>query len=95
VHQRFAARTHQNPLCNSQIPPDAKTQVLRNLSRRAFCGIRTGPTRELKIVRERFTTRVHRTVLRDPQIPPDAKTQVRRNMSRHGFCGIRIGLTDA
>jgi hypothetical protein len=28
-----------------QIAPDAKTQVKCNVSRRAFCGIRTGPTR--------------------------------------------------
>jgi hypothetical protein len=35
----------QNALRAPQISPDAKTQVRRNISRHAFCRIRTGPTR--------------------------------------------------
>jgi hypothetical protein len=44
VHQYFAAQTHQIALSDPQIPPDAKTQVQRNVSRCTFYGNHTGPT---------------------------------------------------
>jgi hypothetical protein len=85
VRRHFQARTHQNALRDPQLPPDAKTQVRHNVSRRGFCVICTGPTRVQKIVRRCFTPRRHRNALRDPQKPPDAKTQVQRNVSQPGL----------
>jgi hypothetical protein len=32
-------------ICGTQIPPDVKTQVQRNVSQHAFCHIHIGPTR--------------------------------------------------
>jgi hypothetical protein len=55
---------------------DAKTHVWRNMAQRAFCGIRTSPTRACKIVRRRFIPRMHWNALRDPQFTMDAKTKV-------------------
>jgi hypothetical protein len=51
---------HQNALRETHTPPYAKTQAGRNLSRRAFYGIRTNPTRVWKIVRRRFTPQTYR-----------------------------------
>jgi hypothetical protein len=45
VPQHFTPRMQQNALRDPQIPTDAKTQLQRNVSWHAFCGIRTGPTR--------------------------------------------------
>jgi hypothetical protein len=86
---------HRNALHDPHIPTDIKTQVWCKLSRRAFCGIHTGPTRARKIVHIRFTPGTHSNALRDPQIPPNAKTQVWHNVSRHAFSGIHTGLTRA
>jgi hypothetical protein len=44
VRQRFTPRMHQNGLCDPHIALDAKAQVRRKVSRRAFCGNRTEPT---------------------------------------------------
>jgi hypothetical protein len=41
VRRHFAFQKHQKVLCDKQIPPDAKTKVWRNKSRRAFYGNRT------------------------------------------------------
>jgi hypothetical protein len=43
--EHFIPQMHQNVLLDQQIPLDAKTQVQHIVSRRAFCRIRTGPTR--------------------------------------------------
>jgi hypothetical protein len=42
VHLRFMARTHRNALRDPQIPPDANTQVQRNVSRPTFLSIPYG-----------------------------------------------------
>jgi hypothetical protein len=48
-HENYVStfRGPDAPECTTcpQIAPDAKTHVRRNFSRRAFRGIRTGPTR--------------------------------------------------
>jgi hypothetical protein len=44
LHRWSAHRMHQNGLRDPTISVDAKTQVRRNVSQCAFCGIRTGPT---------------------------------------------------
>jgi hypothetical protein len=44
VRRRFMPQTHWNALRDPQIPPDAKTQVRRNVSLHTFYIIRTGPT---------------------------------------------------
>jgi hypothetical protein len=95
VCQRFTPQTHQNALCDPQIPSDAKIQVWCNVSRRAFCGIRTGVTWAWKIVHRRFTAQIHHNALCDPQIPLDAKTQVQRNVLWCAFCGICTSPTRA
>jgi hypothetical protein len=46
----FHAPMHWNEIRDSGIQPDARTQVQRNVSQRAFCRIRTGLTRAWKIV---------------------------------------------
>jgi hypothetical protein len=49
-------------LRDPEIPPDAKTQVQRNVSHHVFYGNRTGPTRAQKIVCRCFVperTRMH------------------------------------
>jgi hypothetical protein len=51
-----------------------KTQVRRNVSRRAFCGNRSGCNRAWKIVRRCLMPQTHQNALYDPQIAPDAKT---------------------
>jgi hypothetical protein len=79
------ARRHRNALHDPQIAPDAKTQVRRKVSQRIFCGIRTGPTQERKIVHRHFASRTHGNALHDSQILPEAKTQVRLNVSHHTF----------
>jgi hypothetical protein len=43
--RHFVARMHRNALHDPHIPPDAETQVQRNVSLRAFYGNRTGLTR--------------------------------------------------
>jgi hypothetical protein len=48
-------RIHRKAQRDPHIPPDAKTQVRRNLSRCAFYGNRTSPTRARKKVFQRFT----------------------------------------
>jgi hypothetical protein len=69
----FRTRTQWNVLRDPQLPPDAKTQVRRNVSRRTFNVNSDGPIRVWKIVRRRFAPRTHRNALRDPQIPLNAK----------------------
>jgi hypothetical protein len=41
-----------------------KTQIQHHVSRRAFCGIHTGPTPTLKIVYRHFMATMHRNALR-------------------------------
>jgi hypothetical protein len=48
VHRRFASWTHRNALRDLSMPPDAKTPVRRNVSRRAFYGNCTGPPKHEK-----------------------------------------------
>jgi hypothetical protein len=48
MHRCFVPWTHRNALRDLQIPRDTKTQVQRNVSRRAFYGNRTSYTRTLK-----------------------------------------------
>jgi hypothetical protein len=76
----FHSQTHRNALRDPQIPPDAKTQGWRNVSRHAFYLIHTGPTRAWKILHRRFAPWTHQNAIRDPQFPPDAKTHVWRNV---------------
>jgi hypothetical protein len=45
VRPRFMPWTHRNALRDLYIPLDVKTQVWRNMSRHAFYGNRTEPTR--------------------------------------------------
>jgi hypothetical protein len=87
----FHTPMHRNTLRGPQIPPDAKTQVQRNMSRRAFYGNRPS----MKLLCRCFTPGMHRNALHDSQIPPDGKTQVRRNVSWRAFCEIYIGHTRA
>jgi hypothetical protein len=84
-----------NVLRDQDIPPSAKTQVRRNMSTRAFCGIHTGPTSARKIGRRQLAGRKDKKALRDPQIPPDAKTQVRPNVNWLAFYGNCTGITTA
>jgi hypothetical protein len=87
------AQMHRNALHDPLLPPNAKTQLRRKLSRHVFCGIRTDPTRARKIVRICFAPWMHSNPLRDQQIPPDAKTQVWHKVSQRTFSGIRTGPT--
>jgi hypothetical protein len=45
VHRRFTPQMHRKVLRNPQIPPNAKSHLWRNMSWRAVCQTRTGPTR--------------------------------------------------
>jgi hypothetical protein len=74
------AGMHPNALRDPHIPPDGKTQIRRNVPRRAFCGICTSTTQALKIVCRCCMSQTHQNALRDP-MPLDAKTQVQRNVS--------------
>jgi hypothetical protein len=67
---------HRNALFDPPLPPDAKTQVQRNMSRHTFYGNRSGPTQARKIERRGFASRSHVDALCDPQMPPKAKVQV-------------------
>jgi hypothetical protein len=60
-----------------RIIPDAKTKVWRNMSRCAFSGIHTDPTRARKMAPQRFAPQTHRNALRDLGIQPNAKHMFR------------------
>jgi hypothetical protein len=93
VHQRSVPWRHHNALHDPQGHPNAKTQVLRNVSQCTFCGVHTGPIRAWKIVHRHFLPRTNQNAICDPYIAPDAKTQVRRDVSRRAFYGIKTGPT--
>jgi hypothetical protein len=57
VLRHFVPRTHQNALCDPQIPQNAKTQVWCNVSWHASYGNRIKPTRACKIVHRHFVPR--------------------------------------
>jgi hypothetical protein len=78
---------HQNALRDPPIEPNVKTQFRRNVSCRTFYGIRTGPTRAIKILHQRCVPRTHQNALRDPQITADAKTQLWRSVFKHSLNG--------
>jgi hypothetical protein len=95
VRRCFEPPAHQNALHDPHISLDAKTQVLRNVSRHAYYGNCIGPTRERKRMHRCFTARVHRKALCGPLILLDAKPQVQHNVSRCAFYENRIGPTQA
>jgi hypothetical protein len=64
---------HCNALHDLHIPANENTHIWHDVSRRAFSGIRTDPTRARKIVRQRFVPWTRHNELCDPQILPDVK----------------------